>query len=203
MRVEIKRLSEKLKTTMIYVTHDQIEAMTLGDRIVVMRQGRIQQVGAPQEVYDSPANLFVAEFIGSPTMNLIPCLLQGAFLQLDVGSSRGLSIPSDIGRALGQGSREVILGIRPEDIYYGDLIPSSSNLERITGVVEVIEPLGPQSYIHVRWGRHSLGVCLGARHGIRQHEEVTLALDMNRIHLFDRHTEQRISSGEARQTGHS
>lgn len=205
MRVEIKRLSEKLKTTMIYVTHDQIEAMTLGDRIVVMREGRVQQVGVPQEVYDSPVNLFVAEFIGSPTMNLIPCLLKwsGSSLYADVGFSRELSIPSAFGRGAGQRAREVILGVRPEDIYYGDLMPSSTNLERITGVVEVIEPLGAQSYIHVTWESHSLGVCVGARHRVHQHEEVTLALDMNRIHLFDRQTGQRVSPGESRQTGHS
>jgi multiple sugar transport system ATP-binding protein len=198
MRVEIKRLSERLKTTMIYVTHDQIEAMTLGDRIVVMREGVIQQVGAPQEVYDCPANLFVAEFIGSPPMNLIPCLLQesGSSLCADIGFSPKLRIPQSVARGLDQGTRDVILGIRPEDIYTGDPVPASSNLERITGVVEVIEPLGPQSYLHVRWGSHALGVSVGSRHRIRPYEEVRLALDMDRIHLFDRDTGERISLGE-------
>ena len=134
MRLEIKKLHQRVGSTIVFVTHDQVEAMTMADRIVIMKDGHIQQIGTPSEVYHTPANTFVAGFIGSPSMNMIPARAHGGAVQLDGGAS----VPIDIA-----GDRPVMLGIRPEDLHPVD------GPVLISGSVNMREPLGAETLIHV------------------------------------------------------
>jgi multiple sugar transport system ATP-binding protein len=182
MRTEIKELHQRLKTTTIYVTHDQIEAMTMADRIVVMRDGLIEQVGGPLELYDRPENLFVAGFIGSPSMNFIPGELTG-----DGGfrSRDGVSLP------LGEAPREkrpIILGIRPEDLVRGGapgLIPFSFP-------VRVIEPTGSEVQIIGTFEGNEIVAALKGRDAPKAGEVASLAFDPAKVHLFAPDSGKRI-----------
>lgn len=188
MRMELSKLHDRLQTTIIYVTHDQVEAMTMGTKIVVMKDGVIQQIGSPLEVYHYPVNLFVAGFIGSPVMNFISCriLNEGNQLVLDAEDFR-LRIPEK--RAPYYQSligKEVIFGIRPNDIY--DRHYASENIKghTIRATVDVIEPLGSETHLNVTIGRHSLVAVVGTQTHVRLHEEIKLALDLNKMHLFEK-----------------
>ncbi|MFA9231930.1 MAG: ABC transporter ATP-binding protein [Microgenomates group bacterium] len=182
MRTEIKELHQRLKTTTVYVTHDQIEAMTMADKIVVMQGGRIEQVGAPLELYDRPANVFVASFIGSPSMNLIPGeIAQG---MVDVGGAR---LPVPVGAQAEEGQK-VIYGIRPEHL---QLVEATSPA-RLTGVVAVIEPTGSETHVMVRHNGLDLVAAFRNRVTLTPGSAITLAPDAASSHLFDKGTGQRL-----------
>jgi multiple sugar transport system ATP-binding protein len=147
MRTEIARLQQQLGTTTIYVTHDQTEAMTLGDRIAVMRAGVLQQVGTPAELYNHPNNLFVAGFIGSPSMNFLPGQLDGDTLRLPIGTVR---LPDEVRGALtsGGGSKQVIAGLRPEDFEDASLAGRSERGHKFTTKIDVLESMGSEFYAY-------------------------------------------------------
>jgi multiple sugar transport system ATP-binding protein len=182
MRGELARLHKKLNTTIIYVTHDQIEAMTLADRLVVMEKGVIMQVGSPMEVYNNPKNLFVAGFIGSPAMNFLEAQVVGEEESIFVqGADFKLSVPSVLRNRLAKAmEREVLLGIRPEHLYDKKIkgpFPGAGNL---TVTIEVVEPLGSAQ----------LTACVDPKSEARPHMVMELFADMNKIHLFDKQTEE-------------
>jgi multiple sugar transport system ATP-binding protein len=192
MRVELKKLHLRLGTTAIYVTHDQVEAMTLGDRVVVMRDGLVQQVGEPLELYNKPANRFVAGFIGSPAMN---------FARVEVSRSDGalfvhnpgfrLRLPdSTAARLNGHGERQVVMGIRPEDLHVaGSADPADLSFDT---VVEVVEQLGSEILLDVKAGPSSLVASVAPSVRVKPQERVRLALDPDRLHFFDAETEKVI-----------
>ncbi len=181
MRAEIKRLHARLGNTVMYVTHDQLEAMTLADRIVVMRKGVIEQTGTPSELFNSPATSFVATFIGSPPMNVFPCTLasEGDQLAVNVGQDK-LSLPSAARQAVA-GSKELLFGVRPEDIH---LVPRDGT-QPVHGRVELVEPLGGESFVHVRIGEHMVIVRSEGRRVVESDKPIILHVDLQRIYLFD------------------
>jgi multiple sugar transport system ATP-binding protein len=178
MRTEIKELHQRLKTTTVYVTHDQIEAMTMADRIVVMQGGRIEQVGAPLELYDRPANAFVAAFIGSPSMNLLEGRVSGGMV--DLGGSR-LPLPTGV---VAEEGREVIYGIRPEHLHEAG--------EGLVATVAVIEPTGSETHVVLRIAGRDLTAVFRNRVAFAPGDALTLAPDPAAAHLFDKATGQRI-----------
>jgi len=200
MRTELKRLHQKVKSTMIYVTHDQVEAMTMGDRIVIMNAGRICQIGTPVEVYDRPATRFVGGFIGSPPMNFFDGEIAGNGREPSVRLAGDLVLPlsrADLGDSPG---RRVVLGIRPEHI---SAAPSGRPLSdlawaavghpaRVPVVIEVVEPLGHRAVITARSPAGSFQMETEIHAGLRPHEAVDLWFDMNRAYLFDPETERAI-----------
>jgi len=184
-RAEIARLHQRLRTTFVYVTHDQVEAMTMGTRIAVMNEGRLQQVGSPQELYDFPVNRFVAGFIGSPAMNMVPMNLavRDAGAQL---TAPGISLPvperfRDSVRAVG--SAELLVGIRPEHFGVG---PAGGTAEAtIDGIAEVVEYLGNQELLHVRVADADLVAIVDSAHRVKPGQAVTLRVPLDRTYLFD------------------
>ncbi|MGP3699539.1 ABC transporter ATP-binding protein [Rhodobacter sp. NSM] len=182
MRLEIKELHQRLKTTIVYVTHDQIEAMTMADKIVVMRDGRVEQVGAPLDLYDAPQNVFVAGFIGSPSMNFIhgAVALQGG--RKVFVSDKGLELPlPDTAAVEGQG---VTYGIRPEHIHVGaDGVPVK---------VVVLEPTGSETQIFARAGGELIDAIVRDRIAARPGESIGFRIEPTRVHLFDRNSGRRI-----------
>jgi multiple sugar transport system ATP-binding protein len=188
MRLEIKKLHQKLGTTIIYVTHDQIEAMTLANRIVVMRDGRIQQSGTPTEVYRRPANVFVAQFIGSPSMNLLPGTVgPDGTIALQVGSTH---LPASLAGRLSAGD-QVILGVRPDDLVVAD--DSEADSFRLIGKVSVVEPLGPDVLVYAEAGGRELIAKAGGRQPPPVGASVTLAAPQSSLHVFDADTEQALA----------
>ena len=192
MRVELKRLHDRLETTAIYVTHDQVEAMTLGDRVVVMKDGWIQQVGEPLELYGRPRNRFVAGFIGSPAMNFIETTVaDGAgALWVECAGLR-LRVPAErSARLAGKRRQVVVLGIRPEDLHpatgadHADLTCEA--------VVDVVEPLGSEILLDVKVGNCVIVVRVDPTVRLRQHDKIRLAFNPERIHFFDAKTEESL-----------
>ena len=177
MRGEIRELHQRLSTTTVYVTHDQIEAMTMADRIVVMREGRIAQIGAPLELYDTPANTFVAGFIGSPAMNLLPGTVRGGMVDVE-----GATLPAPAGLAEG---RKVIFGIRPEHL---DLVDAGA----ISAKVVVVEPTGSETHVILRFGTRDVTAVFRERHAFRPGQEVHLAPQPGLVHIFDGDSGARI-----------
>jgi multiple sugar transport system ATP-binding protein len=176
MRVELKRLHRRLETTAIYVTHDQVEAMTLGDRVVVMKDGRVQQVGEPLELYGKPANKFVASFIGSPAMN---------FVEVSIGSdgvaaTEGLRlrVPERIRSRSGQ---RVTLGVRPEALR----IANGSDPDSFTTTVDVVEPLGNEILLNFRAGGVPMVARVDPGVRVKMNDSIQLAFDPQRLHFFD------------------
>jgi multiple sugar transport system ATP-binding protein len=186
MRSEIKALHQRLKTTTIYVTHDQIEAMTMADRIVVMHDGRIEQIGAPLELYDKPDNLFVAQFIGSSAMNIVNGKLRRANGQayVECGSVRW-PIPAGPG-ADGQA---VALGVRPEH-----LALAASSVETVPGEVIVVEPTGAETELLVQVGGAQITLVTTGRPNVHPGEKVGLMIDPGAAHLFDEKSGQRLAA---------
>jgi multiple sugar transport system ATP-binding protein len=180
MRSEIKELHQRLKTTSIYVTHDQIEAMTMGDKIVVMRDGRVEQTGSPLDLYDHPANQFVAGFIGSPAMNFLPGRLrrsaQAAYVEMQ--DSTRIDAPLDSGGVDGQA---VVYGTRPEHLalVQGGGIPA---------LVAVLEPTGMDTFVACRHGQVELSAVFRERHNFAPGSTIHLQPDLRRAHLFDAQT---------------
>jgi multiple sugar transport system ATP-binding protein len=220
MRSEVSRLQDRLGTTTVYVTHDQTEAMTLGDRVAVMRAGVLQQVDTPQELYDDPANIFVAGFIGSPAMNFMPADVEGGMVKLPMVEAR---IPGGAGEAGGDG-RGLIAGIRPEHFEDASLVQAD---KRQTGAtfrtrIELVESMGSELYAHFSLdhggvqseelaelaqdagtadvpgaGEGKVVARLDAASNVRQGEETELWVDTGRIHFFDASTGGRIRSARA------
>ncbi|MDB5527370.1 MAG: transporter ATP-binding protein [Devosia sp.] len=180
MRVEIKDLHQRLGTTTIYVTHDQIEAMTMADKIVVMRDGVIEQVGSPLDIYDAPANVFVASFIGSPSMNLLNCHYVGA------GNARtedGIDLPLVASAAL-QDNQAVVYGVRPEHL----TIAATG----IPAVVLVVEPTGSETHIFAKVGNQDVTVLVRERMSVAPGDTIYLQPKDNSIYLFDKGTGVRL-----------
>ena len=192
MRAEIKALHQRLKNTVVYVTHDQVEAMTLGDRIAVMKDGRVQQLGTPEDIYDRPANLYVAGFMGSPTMNLLPITLhsssngwtfslqsEGAVVQLPIGSQTNVSGPD----------RKAVLGLRPEHWQL-----SGPDDERALKVaLEMVEPTGADTYGFVMVNGTRIGVRLPPKPVRHAGQVIYLRPDLSGASLFDPDSELRIN----------
>ncbi|MFQ6616300.1 MAG: ABC transporter ATP-binding protein [Fidelibacterota bacterium] len=176
MRAEIKKLHSQLRTTMIYVTHDQVEAMTMADRMVIMRDGVVLQVGSPGEVYDSPANMFVAGFIGSPAMNFIPGTWDGSTFSADSFALK-LGATQKLGAYAG---KDVVLGIRPEDIS----VTESSQADAVLPLT-VREPLGYETLVHVRAGERDLVAKLQSSRLSGTETELPLRFDPGSLHFFD------------------
>ena len=192
MRVELKKLHERLGTTAIYVTHDQVEAMTLGDRVVVMKDGWVQQVGEPLELYNTPANRFVAGFIGSPAMNFIDATLGGTNGAV-VAEAPGLrlALPGPLGaRAHAKAGRAVTVGIRPEDVH----IATDSDAPDLCfdATVEVVEQLGSEILLDTRVGTATVVASVEPTMRIRSNDRLRLSLKPERLHLFDAETEAAI-----------
>ncbi|MBX5435939.1 MAG: sn-glycerol-3-phosphate ABC transporter ATP-binding protein UgpC [Alicyclobacillaceae bacterium] len=196
MRAEIRKLHQRIQTTVIYVTHDQTEAMTMGDRIVVMRDGVIQQVDTPQEVYAHPNNMFVAGFIGSPAMNFF----QGALLE-EGGAvyfrAKDLSIRLPEGRypalrEAGVVGRDVVLGIRPEDLHDEEMFLNTYPESVISTKLDVVEHMGSELYLHAAIGGQDFVARVDSRSGFRPGSQVKLALDLNKVHIFDAQTQEAV-----------
>ena len=186
VRTEIKRLHQAIGTTIIYVTHDQVEAMTLADRIVILKGGEIEQVGTPDEVYNNPASVFVGGFIGSPAMNFAKGTIRGGAVVLDGGSSVPLQSHA-IGRAGGQDGRDVIVGIRPEHF-----VPAGEG-HALSGRVQVVEPLGSDTLIHFALGPSTLTARVAPDMRPSPGETLSIGVDPSRVHLFDAATERALA----------
>jgi len=188
MRAELSKLHDRLQTTIIYVTHDQVEAMTMGTKIVVMKDGLIQQIGSPLGVYNFPVNQFVAGFIGSPVMNFIPCrilskkgrlFIDAEAFQLPIPEKRAPYYRSLVGV-------EAIFGMRPNDIYDCLYAPEHVKGNSIRVMVDVIEPLGSEIHLNVTAGKHNLIAAVDVQTQVRVHQEIELALNLDKMHLFQK-----------------
>jgi multiple sugar transport system ATP-binding protein len=183
MRTEIKELHQRLKTTSIYVTHDQIEAMTMADKIVVMKDGIVEQTGGPLELYDHPVNTFVAGFIGSPAMNLIPgtARISGGALSVEFGD--GVVLPPPVG-AWADDGQPVFYGLRPEHCTLG--------AHGLPVQVVVVEPTGADTQLYCRFRGQEVTATIGDRTNCRPGDRIKLAPDLGRAHLFDAATGSRL-----------
>jgi multiple sugar transport system ATP-binding protein len=198
MRAELIRLHRRLRATMLYVTHDQVEAMSMADRLVVLRDGVVQQIGAPLEVYDRPANRFVAGFIGSPPMNF----LEG---RLDAGAEGlrfaceglGLALPEPARAALtargAAGGRAVTLGLRPEDVHEPRAFDAGAGAATVAARVEFVEAMGNEVMAACRLAGRELTVRLSPRTPLRADTDAELVLDLSRAHLFDAESGERLA----------
>ena len=189
MRAELKHLQHERQVTTVYVTHDQVEAMAMANQITVMNAGKIMQVGPPMEIYNHPADLFVAGFVGSPPMNLIPGELHdGAFRCADV------TIPfnGSVGRVIGDGAsgRKLIAGVRPEDVHVGPADGAGSG--SIRAQVYTVEPLGDETLIDLQLGNTPIRARAAATAPWQQGDTLSVRLDVDKLHLFDAMTEQAL-----------
>lgn len=191
MRLEIKKLHQRLGTTIVFVTHDQVEAMTMADRIVVMRDGRILQVGTPMELYDNPADVFTARFIGSPTMNLLPARLTERNGR-QVASLEQLKCELTVPSAQGKGSSgpEVLVGVRPHDLVIG-AVSGEGDLS-LTGEVSVVEPLGSETLVHLDLGGTSVIASALGKAIPKAGDRVTAYAQAGSLYLFDAKSEQAL-----------
>jgi multiple sugar transport system ATP-binding protein len=192
MRVELKKLHERLGTTAIYVTHDQVEAMTLGDRVVVMRDGRVQQVGDPMELYNQPANRFVAGFIGSPAMNFaaVRIAAENGSLWAE-GDDLRIKVPAPMVERLGRYTgQRATLGVRPEDLRIAG--PADANDLCFDAAIEVVERLGSEILLDVAVGSTTMVASVEPTVTARVHEKLRLAINPDRMHFFDDQTEAAI-----------
>jgi multiple sugar transport system ATP-binding protein len=178
-RIELQKLHRDLETTFIYVTHDQVEAMTMGDRIAIMNAGILQQVGTPGEIYDHPANLFVAGFIGSPTMNFVPATVQDGSAK---ASGFEVKLPQAVGSAKGT------LGFRPEAVT--DRVTEGGN--SLSMKVDVVERLGSDQYLYGQVGGDQVTARVDPRMSVAPGDQVKLGLDTRGLHFFDAETEKAV-----------
>ncbi|MCR4639957.1 sn-glycerol-3-phosphate ABC transporter ATP-binding protein UgpC [Ruminococcus sp.] len=202
MRTEIAKIHKKLGTTFIYVTHDQTEAMTMGDRIVCMKDGFVQQIDTPQNLYENPVNKFVAGFLGSPQMNFIDAELKEEYGQyiVEFGATNGrgnrfqIIVPEskvneDLGAYVG---KEIILGVRPESIHDEEMYLSNASTGIIEANVEITEMMGAETYLYLLCEGISLTARVSPRSTARPGDDIKVAIDPNRIHIFDKETEKAI-----------
>ena len=194
MRMEINKLHNRLKTTMIYVTHDQTEAMTLGNRIVVMHQGVIQQVATPPELYRHPANKFVASFIGSPPMNFMVGILQKAGQNYIFRSnSLEIYVPEEWNNKIASyEDKEIIFGIRPEDIYDKLFVSDHSPRNIIQAMCEIVEPMGSETYLHMKHGQSVFTAKVPGQVQVEDNTDMDVVFDVNKAHFFDAKSEETI-----------
>ena len=197
MRIEIAKLHQRLGTTIIYVTHDQTEAMTLGTRIVVMKDGVIQQVDTPQNLYEKPQNLFVAGFMGSPQMNFLDAVVRvnGNAVTLEVA---GQSIPLPPAKAKklidgGYNGKTVTMGIRPEDVYDSEMFIETAKCV-FSSTIKVYELLGAEVFLYFDLGEFAMTARVDPRSNARPGDTVRFAFDVEKIHVFDKETEQVITN---------
>jgi multiple sugar transport system ATP-binding protein len=192
MRAEIAKLHRRLDTTTIYVTHDQTEAMTMATRLVVMKDGIIQQVGAPKEVYENPENVFVGGFIGSPSMNFFTGKLEeGKF----TNNNSSIAIPEGkmkVLRAQGYVGKDIILGVRPEDLHDEPVFIDASQGATVKATVEVSELTGAETMIYSQFEGQDFVARVDSRTDVTPGQVIELAFDMNKVHFFDADTESRI-----------
>ncbi|WP_158736078.1 ABC transporter ATP-binding protein [Alteribacillus sp. YIM 98480] len=192
MRAEIIKLHKRLDSTTIYVTHDQTEAMTMATRIVIMKDGIVQQVGTPKDVYDNPENMFVGGFIGSPSMNFLDASLDGS--QLKIGDV-SIKVPEGklkVLRDKGFADKKVILGVRPEDIHDEPLFLESSPESKLSMDIEVSEMNGAESILYSNISGQQVIARVDSRSDITSGNTVDMAINMNKVHFFDPNTEERI-----------
>jgi multiple sugar transport system ATP-binding protein len=193
MRAEIKRLQQRLGTTSIYVTHDQVEAMTMGHRIAILNAGRLQQVGTPLEVYERPANLFVAAFIGTPPMNFVKATPVDGGARLEAGA---FSIPVPAAaRTATAAARGVVAGIRPENVLPRGGRPPRGEAAPVEATVEIVETLGDEVIVHARAGDHVLVYKEDPHRVPASGDRIAVLLDLAALHLFDATTEARVATG--------
>lgn len=195
MRAEIAKLHQRLNTTTIYVTHDQTEAMTMADRIVIMKDGFVQQIGTPQEVYDSPDNVFVAGFMGSPAMNFFDVELKNGYIMNDHGLR--LKLPEGKNKVLvenGYEGKKVIFGIRPEDIHSEQIVLDSSPESIVNAEVVVSELLGAETMLYTRIGETEFISKVDARDFHKPGSRIDIAFNLNKGHFFDKETEKVIKT---------
>jgi multiple sugar transport system ATP-binding protein len=184
MRAEIKLLHQRTKTTTVYVTHDQVEAMTLGDRIAVMRDGVVQQLGTPDDIYGRPATLFVAQFIGSPAMNLIDA--QASAAGLSAKGEKLLLSDADAAAVQTSNAREVVYGLRPEAISFADA--------GLRATISMVEPTGPETYVYVDTAVGPVVVRVPGKVTQGVGDTVHLSWGAHDVHLFDAASEARIGA---------
>ena len=192
MRAEISKLHHRLQTTTIYVTHDQTEAMTMATRLVVMKDGIIQQVGSPKDVYEKPENIFVGGFIGSPAMNFFTGTLKDGVFMIDDVS---IAVPEGkmkVLREQGYSNKELVLGVRPEDIHDEPVFIEASQGSKITATIEVAELMGAESMLYSQVNGQEFVARVDSRTDITHGQKVDLAFDMNKAHFFDTESELRI-----------
>jgi multiple sugar transport system ATP-binding protein len=215
MRTEVSRIQSRLGTTTVYVTHDQTEAMTLGDRVAVMRAGVLQQVGSPMELYNSPVNLFVAGFIGSPAMNFMPAQVEGDRVKLPIAD---VPVPQGAG---GDGTRQLIAGVRPEDFEDARLVgEAKSRGPTFKAKIEVVESMGSELYAHFSVAQEAVESddlrelaadvgevpSAGGEEGqivarldpaskVQEGEEMELWVDATQLHLFDSDSGRNLTAG--------
>jgi multiple sugar transport system ATP-binding protein len=193
MRAEISTLQKRLQTTTVYVTHDQVEAMTMGDRMAVMSKGELQQVGTPLEVYERPANLFVASFIGTPPMNFIPAVLADNGTNV-AASGFQMPVPQEFrAAAAGRDGAKVVLGVRPENIREATREGGGTAVP-VTAKVEFVEPLGHEVIVHGRVGDELLVAKVDPHRSPQIGTQVQLVIEADAAHLFDAATEKRLGS---------
>ena len=198
MRVEISKLHKRLQTTIIYVTHDQTEAMTLGTRIVVLKDGIIQQVDTPQNLYNTPNNIFVAGFIGSPQMNLIDATVaqEGSQVTLKMSDDVIIKLPAEKSKKLIDGGyvgKTVVVGIRPEDVKDDPEFIAAHADSKFVSTIRVYELLGAEVNLHYEIGDVTCTAKVNPRTTARPGDEVTFAMDVTRLHVFDKETENVIT----------
>lgn len=195
MRTEISKLHKRLGTTFIYVTHDQTEAMTMGDRIVVMKDGVVQQVDAPQNLYDFPCNLFVAGFIGAPQMNFMPVKIEersdGYYAVFKDTALNILGGKIGVDRLKDYVGKEMILGLRPEDLHNELIFMDLPTAEKIAVTVDLVEPLGAEAYAHLDYQGQKLLARVPSVN-FKEGDTIQVAIDFAKIHLFDKDTEEAI-----------
>jgi multiple sugar transport system ATP-binding protein len=194
MRAEISKLHQRLKTTFIYVTHDQTEAMTMATRIAVINKGNLQQLDTPQVLYDHPNNLFVAGFIGSPSMNFFPAKLvkNDGKIFVDAGDFK-VQIPESLSAPYqGMDGKTVIFGIRPENIHDPAFAPTNIHGEKVSAKVDVTELMGNETLLYLVSGKNTFVGRVDPRSHLRVGHQSELIFDMDKFHIFDAGTEEAI-----------
>jgi multiple sugar transport system ATP-binding protein len=194
MRAEISKLHQRLKTTFIYVTHDQIEAMTMATRIAVINKGVLQQLDTPQKLYDRPANLFVAGFIGSPAMNFFPAKVKkdGDKVSVDTGDFK-VQIPANRAAPYkSMAGKDVIFGIRPENIHDPEFAPPNIHGEKVSAKVDVTELMGNETLLYLLSGKHTFVARVDPRSKLRVGNSTQVTFDMDNVQIFDATTNEAI-----------
>ncbi|MBI2446984.1 MAG: sn-glycerol-3-phosphate ABC transporter ATP-binding protein UgpC [Candidatus Omnitrophica bacterium] len=194
MRAEISKLHTRLQSTMVYVTHDQVEAMTMGDRIVVMKDGFIQQIADPITLYDKPANKFVAGFMGSPPMNFMDGTIvkKDGKLYFDEDNFHVEIVKEMLDKISKFEGKEITLGIRSENIHDKAFVPDAPQGEIVTARVEVVEPMGSEIFLYMNTGKHSFTARVDAHDKPRVNQDLQLVFDMDHVHFFDKESEETL-----------
>jgi multiple sugar transport system ATP-binding protein len=194
MRTEIHRLRMRLQTTFIYVTHDQVEAMTMGDRIVVMKNGVVQQVAEPMSIYDKPANKFVASFMGTPPINLMngQIIKKDKRYYFDEGKFRVKVIDQMNDVIAPYAGKDVVFAIRSEDVYDKLFVSEASSDNTVRVTCEVVEPLGAEVLLYLNSGKNSLIARVGAHNRPEINKDMEVVFDMSKVHFFDPETEATV-----------